>query len=79
MSVESVIIHHAITPENMDALSHMTGKKRGGGCESCHCKTPKYAAWNKIYSFTCCNECFAKIKIEAQKIADREAARKSKL
>ena len=48
MSIGTILQHHRITLKNLHKLVHLTGKKRGGGCLGCHCKTPKYAAWGTV-------------------------------
>ena len=75
MSIGTILQHHRITLENLHKLVHLTGKKRGGGCLGCHCKTPKYAAWGTVFSFPCCNECFGAIQREACAEHKRNAKR----
>ena len=75
MSIGTILQHHRITLKNLHKLVHLTGKKRGGGCLGCHCKTPKYAAWGTVFSFPCCNECFGAIQREACAEHKRNAKR----
>ena len=77
MSIGTILQHHRITLKNLDKLSHRTGRKRGGGCLGCHCRTPKYATWGIVFSFPCCNECFDAIRREAKAQHERDAEREA--